>query len=64
MMDYRHSAYNIRTGEIINAPSGNTLKRVVARTQHIDKYMFGVCGQWRFSHDYGKKWEVYGLPTQ
>ena len=64
MMDYRHSASNIRTGEIINCASGNQLKRAVALTQKADRELYGVRGQWRFSHDYAKKWETNGLPER
>lgn len=61
-MEYRHCAYNIRTGEIINAPGGHTLKRAVALTKESDKAYYGTAGQWRFCHDFGKKWNNLGLP--
>jgi hypothetical protein len=63
-MDYRHSAYNLVTGQIINCPCGNQLKKAVALTQRVDKELYGVSGQWRFSHDFGKKWEINGLPER
>lgn len=63
MFDYRHSAINIRTGEILNCSNGNHLKRQVAYTQKFDKENYGVRGQWRFSHDYGKSWDKNGVPT-
>lgn len=64
-MTYRHCAYNIKTGEIINAPTGNGLKRAVATTNRIDRKVFGHNNNaWRFSHDFGKSWEVNGLPTR
>lgn len=65
MLTYRHSAYNVNTGEIINAPGGNQLKRAVALTNQLDRKIFGVTGnQWRFSHDFGKSWEKNGLPQR
>lgn len=64
-MTYRHLAYNIKTGEIINAPTGAVLKRAVAITNHIDrKHGFIGLGQWRFCHDSGNSWEKNGLPQQ
>ena len=64
MFDYRHAAYNVNTGEIINCSSGQQLKREVARTQKVDKELYGVRGQWRFSHDYCQKWDKQGLPVR
>jgi hypothetical protein len=64
MMDYRHCAYNIHTGEIISSNCGNYLKREVARTKRFDKEHYNEPGAWRFSHDYGKKWEANGLPKR
>ena len=64
MINYKHLAYNVRTGEIINAERNNSLKRSVARTQRMDKTLCGVIGQWRFCHDFGKKWEINGLPKR
>lgn len=64
-MTYRHCAYNIKTGEIINAPTSNGLKRAVATTNRIDRKFFpGQPNTWRFSHDFGKRWEANGLPTR
>lgn len=64
-MTYRHCAYNIITGEIINAPTGNGLKRAVATTKRIDRKFFpNDASTWRFCHDFGKGWEVNGLPTR
>ena len=64
MTHYKHFAYNIKTGEIINTKRSNSLKRSVALTQKIDKKVYGVIGQWRFSHDFGKKWEINGFPKR
>ena len=64
MMEYRHAAYNLITGEIINCNCGQQLKRVVAYTYKVDKEVFNTRGQWRFSHDFGKRWEREGLPTR
>lgn len=64
MMDYRHCAYSITTGQIINCGSGNQLKRAVALTSKVDKELYGTSNQWRFSHDFGKKWEKKGLPVK
>ena len=64
MMDYRHSAYNLTTGEIINSNSGNYLKREVARADRFDKEVYGIKGQWRWSHDFGKNWLANGLPER
>lgn len=56
--EYRHLAYNLRTGEIINCTHGNQLKRAVTyRAADETK------GPWRFCHDFGKKWEK-GFPTK
>ena len=63
-MDYRHSAYNLATGQIINCLYGNQLKKAVALTQRVDRELYGIEGQWRFSHDFGKKWETNGLPVR
>lgn len=65
MMNYRHSAYNIYAGEIINCEKSNGLKRQVAYTGKVNKYYYGANkGGWRWSHDFGKKWEREGLPTK
>lgn len=64
MMEYRHSAYNLTTGEILNAPSGNLLKRDVAWSNRYDREVYGIKGQWRWSHDYGKSWLTNGLPER
>jgi hypothetical protein len=64
-MTYRHCAYNLSTGEILNAPSGNVLKRAVSLTNRIDRKFYGHSGnQWRFSHDFGKSWIKNGFPTR
>lgn len=57
MFEYRHAAYNLLTGEIINCPCGNQLKRAVACRVAYDGF-----GQWRFCHDFGRKWLTGGLP--
>ena len=62
MFEYRHTAYNITTGEFINSPHGNHLKREVARTEKFNREYYGVHSQWRWSHDFGKKWDTNGLP--
>lgn len=61
---YRHTAYNISTGEIITANTGNHLKRCVAHTKKWDKALFHSAGQWRFSHDYCKSWLANGFPAR
>lgn len=63
-MDYRHTAYNVVSGQIINSMSGNQLKRAVAYTRKVDKELYGTSGQWRFSHDYGKSWDEKGFPMR
>ena len=63
-MDYRHTAYNVVSGQIINSEKGNSLKRAVAYTRKVDKELYGTSGQWRFSHDYGKNWLTNGLPER
>ena len=65
MMNYRHSAYNIYTGEIINCEKPNHLKRQVAYTGKFNKDHYNINkGGWRWSHDFGKKWEREGVPTE
>ena len=65
MMEYRHNAYNIYTGEIINCEKPNYLKRQVAYTGKVNKNYFNTNkGGWRWSHDFGKKWEREGFPTR
>ena len=64
MMTYRHSAYNVITGQIINTERGNYLKKVVAMEKKADRELYGTSGQWRFSHDYGKNWLTNGLPKR
>lgn len=65
MMNYRHCAYNIHTGEIINCEKSNGLKRQVAYTGKVNKYYYGANkGGWRWSHDFGKKWEREGFPIK
>lgn len=64
MMNYRHMAYNLTTGEIINCARGNQLKRAVALTKAFDKKYYNLPGQWRFCHDYGRKWEAAGWPER
>jgi hypothetical protein len=55
---------DITTGEILCCDRGNHLKRSVALTKRVNKEMFGVAGQWRFCHDFGKKWIEKGAPTR
>lgn len=65
MMNYRHCAYNIYTGEIINGEKSNGLKRQVAYTGKFNKDHCNTNkGGWRWSHDFGKKWEREGVPTK
>lgn len=62
---YRHNAYNIGTGEIISATSGNHLKRLVQEANRYNKrHCPGVSCTWYFCHDYGAKWIANGLPLQ
>lgn len=61
---YRHLAYCVSTGEIISAPSGNTLKRAVALTKYYDRKYGCETGSWRFCHDFGKNWRKNGYPTK
>lgn len=60
----KHSAYNIHTGEIITANTGNHLKKCVAHSKKYDKKLFHIAGQWRFSHDYCKHWTEKGFPVR
>ncbi len=62
MFEYRHAAYNVYTGQIINCAHGNQLKRAVALTKAFDKEHYHTGGQWRFCHDYGRKWSKIGAP--
>ncbi len=64
MFEYRHTAYNVTTGQIINCTCGNQLKRAVAYEKATDKKLWGVGGQWRFSHDFGRKWNIEGFPQR
>ena len=63
MFEYRHAAYNVNTGEIMNAERGNHLKRCVAIEERYNREVYGEKGQWRWCHDYGRKWDKKGLPT-
>lgn len=60
----KHCAYDIITREILYCDRGNQLKRSVALTQRVNKEMFRAVGQWRFCHDFGKKWSKEGVPTR
>lgn len=62
MFEYRHVAYNVVTGEVMNAERGNYLKRCVALEERTNRELYGIKGQWRWCHDFGKKWEKEGLP--
>ena len=64
MFEYRHLAYNLTTGQIINCQKGNYLKKMVAYTKKVDKEIYDLPGQWRFCHDYGRKWENNGYPER
>lgn len=64
MLEYRHVAYNLSTGEIMNCNRGNYLKREVARTERINREIYKVHGQWRWCHDFGKRWDKEGLPIR
>jgi hypothetical protein len=64
MFEYRHAAYNVTTGQIINCTCGNQLKRAVADNNRVDRELYGTSGQWRFSHDFGRKWAADGLPKR
>ena len=64
MFEYRHLAYNIQTGAIINCNHGNYLKKQVAYTAKIDREFYKTSSTWRWCHDFGKKWDIEGLPTK
>ena len=64
MLEYRHVAYNLSTGEIMNCNRGNYLKREVARTERVNRELYSVRGQWRWCHDFGKRWDKQGLPVR
>lgn len=64
MLEYRHVAYNLSTGEIMNCNRGNYLKREVARTERVNRELYGISGQWRWCHDFGKRWDKEGLPVR
>ena len=64
MLPRRHCAYDIVTRAILYCDHGNQLKRAVALTKRVHKEAFGVTGQWRFCHDFGKKWSKEGVPTR
>lgn len=63
---HRHCAYNVVTGEIKSSTRSNHLKRWVARDTHYDRkhYHAKGAGQWRFCHDFGKRWEREGFPVR
>ena len=46
----KHCAYNITTGEIIVAPTGNILKKRVAFSNTISRELGVANGYWRFGH--------------
>jgi hypothetical protein len=46
----KHCAYNITTGEIIVAPTGNILKKRVAFSNRISRELGASNGHWRFGH--------------
>lgn len=54
-LELRHCAISLKTEEIICCSSSNRLKRAVARRTKLN-HEFGDGGQWRFCHDYGKRW--------
>lgn len=57
--------YRVKSGVLLlGGDRGNHLKRSVALTKRVNKEMFGVAGQWRFCHDFGKKWIEKGAPTR
>lgn len=63
MTALRHSAYNLLTGEILEAScSSNQFKRMVKTITKNDKSSYGAKSQWVFSHDYGKRWHEKGGP--
>ncbi len=65
MLEFRHFAYNVGTGEIIGCKTGNALKREVKATNKRDTSLFGrVPRTWRFCHDGGKRWDKEGLPVR
>ncbi len=46
----KHCAYNITTGEIIVAPTGNILKKRVEFSNRISRELGYPIGYWRFGH--------------
>ena len=47
---YKHIAYNIETGEVITASTGNHLKRCVARANAWSVRFGFSTGKWLFAH--------------
>ena len=47
---YKHIAYNIETGEVITASTGNHLKRCVARANAWSVRYGLSTGKWFFAH--------------
>jgi hypothetical protein len=64
MFEYRHMAINLITGEMMNAERGNHLKREVAQAERFNREVYNTKGQWRWCHDFGKKWETEGFPWE
>lgn len=64
MFEFRHAAYNLTTGEIINAERANHLKRMVACAEKFNREYYHEPGKWRWCHDFGKKWYSGNYPRQ
>lgn len=63
MFEHRHAAYNVKTGELITCNHGNHLKRAVALDERFNREVYNQPGEWRWCHDFGRKWEEK-LPTK
>jgi hypothetical protein len=62
MMNERHQAYNVATGEIITAPRAKMVKEATKLASHLDGKYYGCKSEWRFCHDGGKRWREHGVP--
>lgn len=62
MMNERHQAYNVATGEIITADRAKIVQSAVKWASYYDGKYYGVQSDWRFCHDGGKQWNEQGLP--
>lgn len=67
MKIYQHTAYNLATGEILQSPTGNSLKRAIKLTNRRNQLFAPgerFRNTWRFCHDGGKSWTANGLPQR